>query len=231
MPVLKEIRQGWYGITLHFTNGTYYNAAHDLEIDDSLINHNIEFVSEERSNTSGRVSDYITSIRKANMPQITVTPKYVNEPKEGKRYGSINADGTYYSFDAKKIPTSTFQKGVAIDIEYVQNEQGYNSITRVRQKQQAPAAPGISGTMPTRGGTDPNAMSKADWEKKDMIITRSAIAKSCIEANITDTKVADYWLAWVLQKPTGNPGREAPQDEPSMPWGEEPPPFDDDIPF
>lgn len=155
------------------------------------------------------------------MPQITVIPAYINAPKPGKRYASIKSnDGVYYSFDPAKIPLNTFQKGVAIDIEYTatdSNGNTYYNIQRVRGDAPAQASGGSGASR----AADPNAMSKADWAAKDAMITRSAIAKSCIEANVTDVAVAEYWLSWVLQTGKFAAGKEGP-------LGDEPPPYDPD---
>ncbi len=137
------------------------------------------------------------------MPQLTVTPSFVNPAKPGKKYASIKSnDGVYYSFDPAKIPLSTFQKNVPIDIEYTvtdSNGNTYCNIQRVRGgvQSQASYGPPVSGPQTPRA-VDPNAMTKADWQAKDDKISRVAIAKSCIEANV-NTDVADIWLAWVNQ--------------------------------
>lgn len=59
--------------------------------------------------------------------------------------------------------------------------------------------------------TSPDTMSKADWAEKDRLITRVAIAKSCIEAGLSHVD-ADKWVAWVYQKGAVNPTAKAPID-------------------
>lgn len=109
------------------------------------------------------------------MPQITVTPKYVNDPRPGKKMSSINCDGTYYGFDAAKIPKSAFAKGVPVTIEYSTSQSGYHTITRI---------------ISSSGGAG------GSHERNDRIITLTAIAKSCIEAG-KDTQEADQWIEWI----------------------------------
>lgn len=175
------------------------------------------------------------------MPQLNVTPKYVNPPKPGKKYASISVDGVYYSFDPAKIPLHSFQKGVPIDIEYTVsdvNGNTYYNIQRVRAQNNGQgyaggggAASSVTFTAPGGGASppNPNAMSKADWAAKDAHVTRLAIAKSCIESNQT-LEVADLWLSWVNQKaaPAHNPQTgELPYDD-SPPF--EPDPMNDPLP-
>lgn len=155
------------------------------------------------------------------MPQITVTPKYINPAKPGKKYASINVDGVYYSFDPAKIPLSAFQKNVPVEIEYTvtdSNGNTYYNIQRIVAPQSntgyagggasQSARPQQQATITASGG----GMSKEDWERKDRIITRSAIAKSCIEANITDVSVANFWVNWIYQ--TGDSHEGPPRNDP-----------------
>lgn len=134
------------------------------------------------------------------MPIATVTPKFVNAPKDQKNYGSINCDGTYYSFDVRKIRTQEFNKGEPVTIEYTESPSGdrtFYNITRLIKNEQAPASNGNNGAAaPKPAPVSTSRMSPEESAK----ITRLAIAKSCIEAG-KDTTTAEVWLAWVNKTP------------------------------
>ena len=125
------------------------------------------------------------------MASTTVTPKYINPPQAGKKWASINADGTYYSFDPAVIPMSSFQKGVPIGIEYETkpyNGKDYHTIKSVVQ---------VGGAAQSSGGTAPPQYRQNMSPEESMKITRLAIAKSCIEGNQA-ISVAEMWLDWCL---------------------------------
>lgn len=84
------------------------------------------------------------------MPTASIVVGYVNQPKEGKKMGSIKTkDGAYYNVWPDKL--GQFQPGNSYDIEYTVNDQGYKtfkcfsggeSVTRTpaRAVSSAPAA-------------------------------------------------------------------------------------------
>lgn len=132
------------------------------------------------------------------MASTTVTPKYINGPQAGKKWASINADGVYYSFDPAVIPMSTFQKGVAIGIQYETkpyNGKDYHTIKSVVQIGGGGAA---SYTTNSSGGSGAGNYRQAMDPAESMKVTRLAIAKSCIEGN-QQIAVAEAWLKWVLE--------------------------------
>lgn len=140
------------------------------------------------------------------MPRATVTPKYVNGPKGEGNYGSIKTgDGTYYSFDTRKIRVQDFNRDQAVTVEFNITEKGdktYYNITRIvpddaPQASNGNHAPSGDGPRPTGG----SRMSPEESER----VTRLAIAKSCIEAG-KDTRDAEHWLSWVR-------GTQAPQPQ------------------
>lgn len=120
------------------------------------------------------------------MPQITVTPKYVNPPKPGKKYASIHADSVYYGFDPNKIPVTTFQKGVSTTFEYETSEGGYHSITKVLP----PAQGGASATFSSAAQSDGWPRERVQGHR------RLEIAKACIAANV-GSEIGMRWLSWI----------------------------------
>ena len=122
------------------------------------------------------------------MPQTTLTPKFVNGPKQpGGKYGSINCDGTYYSFEMSKM---SFEKGRTYTVDYVTknvNGKDFHNITAIVGQ--------AGGQAPQQGQAD-----SGQQPRREEIITRLALAKSCIEANV-GLDVADMWLQWVMHTP------------------------------
>lgn len=84
---------------------------------------------------------------------VTITPKYVNPPKEGKKYGTIKtADGMSYA--AGPAVTSQCQPGVPVTIEW-EGQQWSGSPVMVVNRVVAPAA---GAPTPNQGHGSPNGM-------------------------------------------------------------------------
>jgi hypothetical protein len=63
---------------------------------------------------------------------VTITPKYVNPPKEGKKYGSLKTDdGVQYA--APPSVTSACEPGVPVTIEWEGQTWGGNPVMVVRR--------------------------------------------------------------------------------------------------
>lgn len=133
------------------------------------------------------------------MPHMTLTPDYINPPKAGKKYASINCQKVYYSFDQDKIPLSTFRKGVAIICDVVENN-GYQNIVGIIGTPQTSAGTGGSGQQQAAGSAGTNSgfqRNDASWTpEKIQGHRRLEIAKACIQANVSK-EVGFTWLNWV----------------------------------
>ena len=159
------------------------------------------------------------------MPVAAINIKYVNPPKQaGGKYGSVKTDqNIFYSYE---VALCNFQPNTTVTVEYEETPgQGgrvFNNIKRV---------------LPTSAPGAAQAQGQSTYTFKDKIITRIAIAKSCIEAGNCSLADAQSWLDWVegrtrmqaveqtrpapLPPPQYSPGDQGGQD-----W-----PIDDDIPF
>lgn len=64
------------------------------------------------------------------MPVATVTVDFVNQPKEGKKFGSIKTKELEY-ISVKPEDLAKFSKGSKYQIEYTQTDQGYKNFVRI----------------------------------------------------------------------------------------------------
>lgn len=67
------------------------------------------------------------------MPVAQVTVDYVNQPKEGKRFGSIKCKELGY-VSVKPADLGQFQPKSSYQIEYTTSEQGYHNFVRIVAK-------------------------------------------------------------------------------------------------
>jgi hypothetical protein len=124
------------------------------------------------------------------MPTI-VKVDYDNEPRGASRFRSINCNKVYYGYEPSKFQ---FVKGQSYEIEFeskVVNGKAYHTITSAKPASES------SGHV---GGGDLTA--------RDIFIAAQAIAKVCLERDLT-TGVADTWLDWAIARAT----RTAPDEQ------------------
>ena len=159
------------------------------------------------------------TIKGVNMATLTFTIANIYDPKGNKPTGAIKTDtGKWLGYWPSD--KHLFQEGVKYTAECEARD--YKGVTYYTIK-----SPNKGGKITSEGGqvaptpqqAPQQAPSASQGLSKDEIITRLAIAKSCIESNQSQAD-ADSWLAWVLdQTPDMN--------KPSQPV----PAVDDEIPF
>lgn len=88
------------------------------------------------------------------MPVAQVTADYVNQPKEGKRFGSIKTKELGY-VSVKPSDLGQFTKGATYQIEYTETDEGYKNLVRI--------------VAPANGATKPNGTQNMDNAKSIFI--------------------------------------------------------------
>lgn len=162
------------------------------------------------------------TIKGTNMTTLTFTVANLYDPKPNKPTGSIKTDtGNWIGYWPSD--KHLFQEGMKYTAECGTRE--YQGTTYYTIK-----SPGKGGKITPEGGqvaptpqqapqpAPQQAPSASQGLSKDEIITRLAIAKSCIESNQSQAD-ADSWLAWVKQ------------EESDVPQSPQQPDVDDEIPF
>jgi hypothetical protein len=103
------------------------------------------------------------------MPVAEVTVKYINQPKPGKKMGSIKTTGDeYYNVWPDKL--SLFQAGQNYTIEYDQNEQGFKSFKKMvggSGAQQVGTTAVVTGNMAAARAQAPH---KGDAKAEEMFV-------------------------------------------------------------
>lgn len=168
------------------------------------------------------------------MPQITLNIATIQPPRaSAPKYGSVKtAEGKYYSYPIEKM---TFQPNSTVTVMY-DEKPGSNGKVFYN----------ITDVLPDRPDVPPPAGNRNSqhYDLKDRIITRIAIAKSCIEAGGYALADAQQWLDWVegrtkvepVRPPQGIPpgsGRQR-QSQPTHPDPDEynqDDGYNDDVPF
>tara|TARA_R110000850_G_C9912902_1_gene460763 strand:- start:407 stop:880 length:474 start_codon:yes stop_codon:yes gene_type:complete len=157
------------------------------------------------------------------MTTLTFTIASIYDPKEGKKTGSIKTTSdkwiSYWPSDKGQFVAGNSYSAVCSTREW--EGKTYFTVN----------SPGKNGNITNTGGTPTPVAQNAPQQAptpshgvaKDEIISRLAIAKSCIEANQSQAD-ADSWMAWVEKRseaPQSPQQMEQPQDD----FG------DTDIPF
>lgn len=209
MPIrrLKQVAEATFGSIYIFENGgsgwSFY-VGHELDIPECKLGDWIDFTYVLAANRAGKENRYLTSMKVVEEPmplQMTITPKYINPPKDNKP-ASINDGNTYFNFDTNKIPPSSFAKGRAVTVEVEQaGEYKGNPTYKIIGLVQAPySGGGAASTIATggSGGSGGNGGSFSDGWPKERVQghRRLEIAKACIGSNL-GSEVAKLWLNWV----------------------------------
>lgn len=200
----------------------------------------------------------------------TVTVQFVNQPKPGRKFGSIKVEnGDYISVSPEKL--AYFQKGAQVDISYVITEQGYLNLKEIHSAPPSNGAPTRMGSSRGAGAPDivmfvtgvvGRAMQSGKFDASDIrrlteyaheafsytvegkaqtrhIVPPSAPARAIgngssvgqaaqrIVQETQDPRL-DQRLAQRMSQSPGGYGYQLPPQEEGP---EEPPPFNDDIPF
>tara|TARA_R100001086_G_C11789555_1_gene245812 strand:+ start:376 stop:930 length:555 start_codon:yes stop_codon:yes gene_type:complete len=162
------------------------------------------------------------TIKGVNMATLTFTIANIYDPKGNKPTGLIKTDtGKWLGYWPSD--KHLFQEGIKYTAECEARD--FKGVTYYTIK--SPGRGGkITPVIVLEGGqaapapqpAPQQAPSASQGLSKDEIITRLAIAKSCIESNQTQAD-ADSWLAWVKQ------------EESDVPQSPQQPDVDDEIPF
>jgi hypothetical protein len=144
--------------------------------------------------------------------QKQITVQFLNQPKAGKKKGSIKTtDGEYIGCWPNEL--DNFQEGGSYTVEIEFNDfngKQYMNLAKGSALQGGQAAPQKAAGSPPMGDA-----------VKQKTITRLAIAKSCIQAGADESK-ANFWYNWVLERKAQEPAAGAPGASDDL---------DDEIPF
>lgn len=132
--------------------------------------------------------------------QATLRVKYVNQPREGKKMGSIKGeDGTTIGVFPDKL--SLFQQGQTYTVEYDEMDSGFKRFKRI-----------IPGA--------PNTVSNGGHDKAVEIFVTGVIGR-CFQGtgNLPDDKAMTHMvqtlrIAWTLGMKAG-PGDAVPEEDPA----------------
>ena len=96
------------------------------------------------------------------MPVATIVPKYINQPKPGKKEGSIRlADDSFYGVPPALIPQ--FQMGGTYEVEYTERDWQGKTFRSIKSVKQVGAPQANSGGMaPAKGGYGSTDMATAE---------------------------------------------------------------------
>lgn len=207
MPIrrLKQVVEFTFGSMYLFENGTEkgwsFFVEHTLEIPECKNGDWIDFTYILAKNRSGKENRYLTSMKVVEEPmplQMTITPKYINPPKDNKP-ASINDGNTYFNFDVNKIPIASFSKGRAVTVE-VEQQGEYKGVPTYKIVGLVQSSVAGSGGAGSGGAAASTATPASDGWPKERVQghRRLEIAKACIQANVGQAG-GDIWLAWVNQ--------------------------------
>lgn len=145
----------------------------------------------------------------------TITPKYINDPKPGKKMYSVKDDGgnLYLCYDniARQLT-----EGTAIEV-VTEPASWNNEMTIIKGIAGAPA----SGPQQSAAAALPVRTQAAN---KDRLIVLQTIVKAC-GSHSGSSEEADMWLRWIKKNMRSDP---APNTTPEPPRQEmvDPPPCD-----
>lgn len=111
------------------------------------------------------------------MPVATVTVDFVNEPKPGKKFGSIKTKELAY-VSVKPEDLNKFTKGSQYQIEYTETAEGYKNFVRVV---------GTSSTAPKNGSHN--------GEQSRYIFITGVVGRAVGSGNVPPGQVADWVIA------------------------------------
>ena len=162
------------------------------------------------------------------MTTLTFTIKNLYDPKDNKPTGSIKTTTDKW---ISYWPSDKGQFAEGGSYSAVCDSRDYNGKTYFTVK-----SPGKGGKITNTGGASTpapqNALQQAPTPShgvsKDEMISRLAIAKSCIEANQSQAD-ADSWMAWVEKRTPATSMPEYTQAQEEQLSNEQP--LDDKIPF
>jgi len=135
----------------------------------------------KKSETIGKLAEHIGTIQSAGWQ--------AKKSGEGKTFKMelANPKWSYNLFDPGQQKFAGDNIGARVKVSYEDSEDGkYRNVKNIE------AAPQETH----------EAMSKADWERKDILITRTAIAKSLLEGPGFDLELANKVFAWVVGQTT-----------------------------
>ena len=154
------------------------------------------------------------------MPTLTFTIANIYDPKPDKKTGSIKTDtGNWISYWPSD--KHLFREGIKYSADCTKRDYQGKTYYTIKSPDKGglvavESSPASFGSQPT----PQHDSSTSQGLSKDEIITRLAIAKSCIESDQSQAD-ADSWLAWVK--------KESPVDFESSEQVD--PNLDDEIPF
>jgi hypothetical protein len=111
-----------------------------------------------------------------------IIPEFVNPPKEGARSGSIKAtDGRYYGFEAKKYPTSSWEKGKTYNVELKSREYNGKTYWDITARHE--------GTAPRSNGAGPPPLVDRFW----MPFVSNVVAHAIAGGQVKDPAQVFNW--------------------------------------
>lgn len=119
------------------------------------------------------------------MPVATITAEFVNQPKEGKRYGSVKDKALGY-VSVKPEDLSKFTKGSRYQIEYTETAEGYKNFVRIVAPANGAAPNGSSGAdsrMIFITGTVGRAMQSGKFTVADLVALAESAARAYDKIN------------------------------------------------